>query len=80
MLPQVPFGLQPPCGSRLPSVTAAQVPRPFTLHAWQLPQLVALQQTPSVHMLLPHSWFAPQLAFGPLRPAQIPGLPGLPVQ
>jgi hypothetical protein len=80
VLPQVPFGLQPPWGSRLPSVTAAQVPRPLTLQAWQVPQLLALQQTPSVHMPLLHSWFAPQVPLAALSVAQTPGFPGLPVQ
>ena len=40
---------------------AEQVPAPLRLHDWQVPQALALQQTPSVQKPLPHSSSAAQV-------------------
>jgi hypothetical protein len=48
VLPQGGLAAQPPCGSAVPTGTGAQLPAAVpTLHAWQSPQDMLLQQTPS---------------------------------
>jgi hypothetical protein len=52
-----------------PAATDLQVPAlPVTLHAWQVPQLVLVQQTPSTQLLLAHSVPAVQAWPACLRP------------
>jgi hypothetical protein len=46
-----------------------------TLQAWQVAQLAALQQTPSVQWPVPHSWSAPQLIPWVLVARQLPFVP-----
>jgi hypothetical protein len=53
---------------------AEQVPRPLRLHAWQVPQLLTEQQTPSVQLPLPHSSAAAQLFPKAFRGVQMPAL------
>ena len=62
------------------SVTAAQVPAPLTLQAWQTPQLLVVQQTPSTQLPELHSLPELQVPFGPFLAAQLPGELVLPVQ
>jgi hypothetical protein len=51
VLPQGGFAAQRPCGSLTPSATLVQLPAlPATLQAWQVPQALALQQTPSTQL------------------------------
>jgi hypothetical protein len=76
VLPQVPPLGQRTCGSAPFSTTLAQTPAlPVTLQAWQVAQLAALQQTPSVQWPVPHSWSLPQLVPGPLSATQLPFVP-----
>ncbi len=52
VLPQGGFAVQRPCGSVLLAGTLAQLPAlPVTLHAWQVPHELELQQTPSTQVL-----------------------------
>ncbi len=51
--PQGGAGVQPWCGSAVPAGTGWQDPE--TLQTWQVPQLVAEQQTPSTQLPLAHS-------------------------
>ncbi len=49
-------GAQAPCGSAVPACTLVQAPAfPATLHAWQVPQVAEVQQTPSTQLPVPHS-------------------------
>ena len=57
VLPHVPLGAQPPCGSAVPVATFAHVPAPLMLHARQVPHDPTLQHTPSTQNPLPH-WLA----------------------
>jgi hypothetical protein len=51
VLPQGGLAAHSPWGSVVPSATLAQLPAaPGTLHAWQVPQAVALQHTPSTQV------------------------------
>ena len=78
--PQVPPvpAAQRACGSATLTGTLLQRPaRPETLQAWQVGQLEAPQQTPSVQKPLVHSWFAVQATPFTLVKRQVP--PG-PVQ
>jgi hypothetical protein len=53
VLPQGGPAVQRPCGSVVPSGTLVQLPAlPATLQAWQVPQALALQQTPSTQVAL----------------------------
>jgi hypothetical protein len=52
-----PVPVAPQRGSFVPAPRAAQLPSPFTLHAWQAGQLALPQQTPSVQLPLMH-WLA----------------------
>jgi hypothetical protein len=54
VLPQLP-AVAPQRLSVLPAVTPSQVPRPFTLQAWQAGQLEVPQQVPSTQLPLTHS-------------------------
>jgi hypothetical protein len=66
-------------GSATPLVTGAQVPLPLTLQAWQVPQAVVEQHTPSTQELPPaHSWDVPQLTPRVFWATQLP--PELAVQ
>jgi len=51
---------------------AEQVPTVLRLHAWQVPQLLALQQTPSVQKPLPHSSSAAQVVASAFLGLQAP--------
>jgi hypothetical protein len=76
VLPQVPPAAQRAWGSAPLAATLAQVPGlPVTLQAWQVAQLAALQQTPSVQWPVPHSWSAPQLIPWVLVARQLPFVP-----
>jgi hypothetical protein len=66
VLPQTPLFGQRACGSRVPEPTLAQVPMPFTLHAWQVGQLADPQQTLSVQLPLTH-WLPAVQAVPPAR-------------
>ena len=57
VLPQVPLAAHWPAGAVVPDGIAAQLPRPLTLQAWQVPQGPEPQQTPSVQKPLMH-WLA----------------------
>jgi hypothetical protein len=60
-------------GSGVPAVTGAQAPsEPMTLHAWQGPQVMAWQQTPSVQLPLAHSEAARHAAPGGRSPHEPP--------
>jgi hypothetical protein len=73
------LGTQPPWGSISSAMTGLHMPaRPVTLHDWQLPQLAAAQQTPSVQWLLSHSAAPPHSWPRRLRPHE-PALQTLPV-
>jgi hypothetical protein len=62
LVPQGGAGWQPPCGSAAPVGTGVHAPAlPVTLHARQVPQLAAEQQTPSTQLPLSHSAAAPQI-------------------
>ena len=54
VLPQGGLAGQRPCGSVVPFATAAQVPLPLTLHAWQVGQLALPQHVPSTQLPLMH--------------------------
>ena len=54
MFPQVPFEGHCPVGAVVPAESGAQLPRPLTLQAWQVPQGPVPQQTPSVQNPLMH--------------------------
>jgi hypothetical protein len=58
VLPQVPLAPHWPVGAAVPAAIAAQLPRPLTLQALQVPQGPDPQQTPSVQKPLMH-WLAP---------------------
>jgi hypothetical protein len=75
VLPQVAVTGQRPCGSGAPLVTAWQVPLPETLQDWQVEQLEAMQQTPSVQWPVPHSWSVAQVAPGEFLGRQLPPAP-----
>jgi hypothetical protein len=75
VLPQVPLAAQRACGSVTPLPTFAQVPRPFRLQAWQVPQAVEAQQTPSTQAPLLHSWLEPQAVPFPFCARQLPPVP-----
>jgi len=75
VLPQVPLVVQRACGSPAPSATFEQVPSPFRLQAWQVPQDPVPQQTPSTQLPLPHSCAAAQTAPLALRATQLPPVP-----
>lgn len=73
VLPQVPVAPQRAWGSVTPLVTEAQVPLPLTLQAWQVPQAVVEQHTPSTQELPPaHSWDVPQVAPSAFWATQLP--------
>jgi hypothetical protein len=57
VLPQVPLDRHCPAGAVVPAGIGAQLPSPFTLQAWQVPQGPLPQQTPSVQKPLMH-WAA----------------------
>ena len=61
VLPQVEPTVHWPEGAGWLAAIAEQVPRLLRLHAWQVPQLLTLQQTPSVQKPLPHSSSAAQV-------------------
>jgi len=73
VLPHEPVLPQRRCGSKAGVVTPTfeQVPAPFRLHAWQVGQLPAEQQTPSVQCVLAHSLLALHMALGPFWAAQL---------
>ena len=76
VLPQVPLAPQRACGSVTVLATLAQVPGlPATLQAMQVPQLAVLQQTPSMQLPLPHSWFERQATPSDLTGRQLPLVP-----
>lgn len=58
----------------MPTPTPEQVPAPFRLHIWQVPQLSVVQQTPSVQWLLLHWLLAEQLPPFPIFNTQLPAL------
>ena len=72
LLPQVPLAAHWPLGAGDPAAIGAQVPVPVMLQAWQLPQPLVEQQTPSIQLPLPHSWPVPQAAPRPFWAAQLP--------
>ncbi len=59
-------------GSALPAATAEQVPLPFKLHAWHVPQLAELQQTPSTQLPLAHVAAIEAVHEAPLGAQQAP--------
>lgn len=72
VFPQGGLAVQRLCGSLRPPVTLAQVPLPLRLQAWQVPQALVEQQTPSMQLPLPHSWSVPQAVPRPLSATQVP--------
>jgi len=73
VLPQVLVTVQRLCGSVPPPVTLAQVPLPLMLQAWQVPQALVEQHTPSTQKLpLVHSCVVPQVAPGAVCATQVP--------
>jgi hypothetical protein len=65
-LEAVGSGGQKLAGAGVFSATGAQVPDPFTLHAWQEAQLGVLQQTPSTQLPVAH-WLPAVPQAVPLR-------------
>jgi hypothetical protein len=57
VLPHVVVTGHWPDGAATPAGISAQLPAPFRLHAWQVPQAPVPQQTPSVQKPLMH-WLA----------------------
>jgi hypothetical protein len=72
VLPQVVLALHWPVGAAVPAAIGAQVPVALTLQAWQVPQVLVEQQTPSTQLPLPHSCAVPQAAPSPLWATQLP--------
>ena len=72
VLPQVAPTVHWPEGAGWPAAMAEQVPALLRLHAWQVPQLLTLQQTPSVQKPLPHSSSAAQLVASAFLGLQAP--------
>lgn len=56
----------------VPTPTLEQVPAPFRLHIWQVPQLSVVQHTPSVQWLLLHWLLALQAPPFPVFSTQLP--------
>lgn len=76
VLPQVPFAGHLLCGSATLAGTLAQAPRlPATLQAWQVPQLLLPQQTPSRQVPLLHSCPPTQATPFALTGRQLPFAP-----
>jgi hypothetical protein len=76
VLPQRVLGAQPARGAAVPAGTFVQVPRlPVRLHAWQVPQALLAQQTPSVQKPEPHSLSAVQVVPLPFFETQVPPTP-----
>jgi len=76
VLPQAPFAAHLPWRSAVLAPTLAQLPRlAARLHAWQVPQPLLPQQTPSMQKPLPHSWPAKQATPFPLTGRQLPLVP-----
>jgi hypothetical protein len=72
LLPQVPLAPHWPLGAGDPEPMGAQAPVPEMLQAWQLPQPLLEQQTPSMQLPLPHSWPVPQVVPRTFLAAQLP--------
>lgn len=72
VLPQVAPTVHWPAGAAWPAAIAEQVPTVLRLHAWQVPQTLVVQQTPSVQKPVPHSSLAAQLFPGAFRGVQVP--------
>jgi hypothetical protein len=76
VLPQVPLGAQPARGAAVPAGTFVQVPRvPVRLQAWQVPQPLLAQQTPSAQKPELHSAPAVQVVPLPFFETQVPPAP-----
>jgi hypothetical protein len=76
VLPQGGLGAQPARGAALPAETFVQVPRlPARLQAWQVPQALLPQQTPSAQNPEPHSVVVVQAAPRPFFGTQLPPVP-----
>jgi hypothetical protein len=76
VLPQVPLGAQPARGAALPAGTFVHVPRlPVRLQAWQVPQTLLPQQTPSAQKPEPHSVVVVQAAPRLFLATQLPPVP-----
>jgi hypothetical protein len=76
VLPQVPFGAQPARGAEVPAGTFVQVPGLLArLQAWQVPQPLLAQQTPSAQKPEPHSLVVVQAAPLPFLATQLPPVP-----
>lgn len=73
--PQGGLAAQRSCGSS-PERTAEQVPLPFRLQAWQVPQLAVVQQTPSTQLAAVHSWPVAQTAPFAFLAVQVPPAAG----
>ena len=71
-LPQDPLAAHCPVGSGEPAGIDAQIPVSLTLQAWQVPQPLVEQQTPSMQLPLPHSCPVPQVAPSPFFGRQVP--------
>lgn len=80
VLPHSPPAGQRPRGSAELSATLPHVPLPLAAHDWQVPQLVVVQQTPSVQLPVVHSCAAPQAAPFPFLLVQVPAAVVFPVQ
>jgi hypothetical protein len=72
LLPQVTLARHWPLGAGDPPAIGPQRPVPVMLQAWQVPQPLVEQQTPSMQLPLPHSWPVPQTAPRPFWAAQLP--------
>ena len=80
VLPQGRAAVHWPVGAVVPAARGVQVPGDVPAQVWHVPQLEAVQQTPSVQLALVHSWAAVQVAPFPFLAAQLPGAVVLPVQ
>jgi hypothetical protein len=73
--PQVVVTVHCPAGAGWPDPMFAHVPAPFRLQAWQVPQDVVEQQTPSTQVPLLHSFVAAQAAPSAFLGLQLPPAP-----
>jgi hypothetical protein len=80
VLPQGRAAAHWPAGAVVPAASGVHVPGDVPAQVWHVPQLEAVQQTPSVQLALEHSWAAVQVAPFAFLVVQPPGVVVLPVQ
>jgi hypothetical protein len=75
VLPQVPPDGHWLPGAWVPAAMFEQVPAPFRLQAWQVPQVVVEQQTLSTQVPTLHSFVVEQPPPSPCLARQVPPMP-----